>query len=180
MESYILYDRTSTCTKTDSQWHAKICASFCQTTHTQKSLNKYTSEVVPALVRHVPSAHVEPVWDDGKTLREQIQQYLNADVLVLGHGAGMVHSLWLRERATVIEIVPRAKMKLMVKRRTVRRATRRATQKRHKYVGQWEVDGLTLLRDIAPRSIRRITVPDAHSKVAVRKVLRCLPTTLTR
>lgn len=52
---------------------------------------------------------VRMVTDDDKTLREQIRQYADANVLVLGHGAGMVHQLWMPPRTTVVEIIPREK-----------------------------------------------------------------------
>jgi capsular polysaccharide biosynthesis protein len=34
----------------------------------------------------------------------QMRPYLGASVLVLGHGAGMAHAMWLRDNATVIEV----------------------------------------------------------------------------
>lgn len=47
---------------------------------------------------------VNETWDvrivsgsDGLPMHEQVKQYLGASVLVLGHGAGMVHTLWMRE-----------------------------------------------------------------------------------
>jgi len=33
-----------------------------------------------------------------------MRPYLGASVLVLGHGAGMAHAMWLRENATIIEV----------------------------------------------------------------------------
>ena len=119
--------------------------------------------------------HLSVVWDDGKSLREQIQQYHNADVLVLGHGAGMVHALWLRPGAVVVEIVPREKMRLMkttVQRTNTptRQCQRRVTNPR----GCWEVDGLSVLNQIVsvPLTIQRITVNTAHSKVSPKTVVR--------
>lgn len=52
---------------------------------------------------------VDVATDDGKTLREQIRQYAEADVLVLGHGAGMIHALWMRAPVTIVEIINRQK-----------------------------------------------------------------------
>ena len=46
---------------------------------------------------------------DAHTLKEQIQQYSCANRLILGHGAGMVHMLWMQPDSKVIEIVPRHK-----------------------------------------------------------------------
>jgi hypothetical protein len=65
--------------------------------------------VAVALRARDPRATVALAHDDGKSLRIQIQTYLDADVFVLGHGAGMVHALWLRPGAQVIEIIPRTK-----------------------------------------------------------------------
>ena len=52
---------------------------------------------------------VDVATDDGKTLREQIRQYAEANMLVLGHGAGMVHALWMRAPVTIVEIINRQK-----------------------------------------------------------------------
>ena len=38
-----------------------------------------------------------------------MQTYQHTDVLVLGHGAGMLHTLWLKPGALVVEIIPRKK-----------------------------------------------------------------------
>jgi len=43
---------------------------------------------------------------DDLSLVSQMQRYMDAFGLVLGHGAGMVHALWLRPNATVIEVGP--------------------------------------------------------------------------
>ena len=49
--------------------------------------------------------HIEIVSDDGKTLKQQIQTYLDANVLVLGHGAGMLHTLWMKPQSKILEII---------------------------------------------------------------------------
>ena len=68
--------------------------------------------VVRSLRSSLPSESrvtVDVATDDGKTLREQIRQYAEADVLVLGHGAGMIHALWMRAPVTIVEIINRQK-----------------------------------------------------------------------
>jgi hypothetical protein len=56
-----------------------------------------------------PLTNVEVVeGDDGLSLVPQMARYLDAFGLVLGHGAGMVHALWLKPNATVIEVGPTA------------------------------------------------------------------------
>ena len=54
---------------------------------------------------------IRVVSDDGKTLKEQIQTYLDASILVLGHGAGMVHTMWMKPHSKVLEIIPEDKTK---------------------------------------------------------------------
>ena len=48
--------------------------------------------------------------DDGLSLRQQIRQYARADRLVLGHGAGMIHLLWMRPHANVVEVINAEKL----------------------------------------------------------------------
>lgn len=45
--------------------------------------------------------------DDHLTLKEQIQTYQSASTLVLGHGSGMLHILWMRPHSKVLEIIPK-------------------------------------------------------------------------
>ena len=68
--------------------------------------------VAAALRKALPAdrATVRTVADDGISLREQIRQYADAQVLVLGHGAGMVHALWMRAPVTLVEIIDRHKL----------------------------------------------------------------------
>ena len=40
-----------------------------------------------------------------ETLEDQIRHYLDKKILILGHGAGMYHRLWMTPNATVIEIM---------------------------------------------------------------------------
>jgi hypothetical protein len=53
--------------------------------------------------------HIKIVSDDGKTLKQQIQTYLDANALVLGHGAGMLHTLWMKPHSRILEIISRDK-----------------------------------------------------------------------
>ena len=94
------------------------------------------------------------VADDGLTLREQIRQYADAQVLVLGHGAGRVHALWRRAPVTIVELINQQKVGVMDGAvQGCRRLVKLLSNKRH------------LAR------LRRIVVEDTHADVDVGKVL---------
>ena len=44
--------------------------------------------------------------DDLVPLTKQIDGYLHASTLILGHGSGMIHILWMKPHSTIIEIIP--------------------------------------------------------------------------
>ena len=109
--------------------------------------------VVDAL-RTAGKVTVRAVTDDGLTLREQIRQYADAQVLVLGHGAGMVHALWMRAPVTIVEIINQQKVGVMDGAvQGCRRLVNLLSTKRH------------------PARLRRIVVEDTHADVDVGKVL---------
>ena len=54
-------------------------------------------------VQHIAS-------DDNLTLKQQICQYSSANALVMGHGAGMIHLLWMRPDSTIVEVIPAEKL----------------------------------------------------------------------
>lgn len=62
-------------------------------------------------IRNDETLHLQVKYNDtdSNTLKEQIQQYVCAKTLILGHGAGMVHMLWMQPRSRVIEIIPQSK-----------------------------------------------------------------------
>lgn len=45
------------------------------------------------------------IWGDGNHLYDQIYPYINKNKLILGHGAGMVFSLFLNDDAKILEII---------------------------------------------------------------------------
>lgn len=109
--------------------------------------------VVDAL-RAAGKVGVRAVTDDGLTLREQIRQYANAQVLVLGHGAGMVHALWMRAPVTIVELINQQKVGVMDGAvQGCRRLVKLLSTKRH------------------PAKLRRIVVEDTHADVDVEKVV---------
>jgi len=81
---------------------------------TYGSTRRHVSNIVDVAERlkrdFASQLSVRTVSDDGRTLKEQIRTYLDASVLVLGHGAGMVHTLWMRPGSLVLEIIPEQKM----------------------------------------------------------------------
>ena len=59
--------------------------------------------------RHPPIELVDALFGaapDGLSLREQIRMHHDLEVFVWGHGAGMVHMLWMRPSGLAIEISP--------------------------------------------------------------------------
>jgi hypothetical protein len=105
------------------------------------------------LQRHYgKSAQVKRVCSDTLTLQQQITQYVNANVLVLGHGAGMVHMLWMQPKSLVVEIIPRTKAK----------------------DNNGAVQGCRRLCTIMGFRLERIVVADAHDVVGVEDVIRCV------
>ena len=105
---------------------------------------------------------VKRVCSDHLTLQQQIMQYVNAKVLVLGHGAGMVHMLWMQPKSLVVEIIPRTKAKY----------------------NNGAVQGCRRLCRILGFRLARIVVEGVHDVVRVDEVIRCLSgqnvTTTTR
>lgn len=109
--------------------------------------------VVDAL-RAAGKVTVRAVTDDGLTLREQIRQYADAQVLVLGHGAGMVHALWMRAPVTIVELINQQKVGVMDGAvQGCRRLVKLLSTKRH------------------PAKLRRIVVEDTHADVDVKAVV---------
>lgn len=92
------------------------------------------------------------VHEDPKTLKEQIQHYLCANHLVLGHGAGMVHMLWMQPNSRVIEIMPQKKFD----------------------VHDGAVQGAKRLCNLLNFELKRIVVDKEHCDVDVSKVLQLL------
>ena len=50
---------------------------------------------------------VEFCNDDLLPLKKQISRYMQATTLILGHGSGMIHILWMKPNSTIIEIIPK-------------------------------------------------------------------------
>jgi hypothetical protein len=109
--------------------------------------------VVDAL-RAAGKVHVRAVTDDALTLREQIRQYADARILVLGHGAGMVHALWMHRPLTIVEIINQQKV-------NVRDGAVQGCRRLVKLLG---TKG-------NPARLRRIVVKDTHADVDVSKVV---------
>jgi hypothetical protein len=53
---------------------------------------------------------VSLIYTDGKHLYEQIYPYINKNNIILGHGAGMFFTLFMKKKAKVIEIIPPEKI----------------------------------------------------------------------
>lgn len=105
------------------------------------------------LQRHYgKSTRVKRVCSDHLTLRQQIMQYMNAKVLVLGHGAGMVHMLWMQPKSLVVEIIPQTKAK----------------------DNNGAVQGCRRLCIILGFRLARIVVEGVHDVVRVDEVIRCV------
>ena len=97
---------------------------------------------------------VQLLKSDTYTLQQQIMQYVHANVLVLGHGAGMVHLLWMKPRTCVVEIIPRQK---------------EADQ-------NGAVQGCRRLCRILQFRLQRIIVREVKDVVRVKDVIQCLTT----
>jgi hypothetical protein len=110
-------------------------------------------QVLGTLQRHFekPDYSVRMVSDDHLTLRQQIQQYANADKLVLGHGAGMFHLLWMRPDSTIVEIIPQEKLG-------------------HANGG---VQGCLRLANVRNFTLARLVCRENHSAIDIRAVERC-------
>lgn len=91
---------------------------------------------------------------DGTTLRAQIQKYAQANRLVLGHGAGMVHILWMRPHSQVVEIIPEKQLR----------------------EDNGAVQGCKRLCGLCGFHLHRIPVSDQHCAVGVDEVARCITT----
>jgi ribosomal protein S28E/S33 len=97
---------------------------------------------------------VQLLQSDTHTLQQQIMQYVYANVLVLGHGAGMVHLLWMKPRTCVVEIMTR--------------------RKKAKQNGA--VQGCRRLCRILQFRLQRIIVREVKDVVRVKDVIQCLTT----
>jgi hypothetical protein len=67
-------------------------------------------ELSKVVAKQYPNAKVYYQVDDQLTLRNQILHYSEANTLILGHGAGMLHLLWMPANSTVIEIIPKNRL----------------------------------------------------------------------
>jgi hypothetical protein len=127
---------------------------FRKTPRTPRSLR---SQRTPRS-RRSPRTHgrhqqtVRVVCDDGMTLKQQIRHYVDANVLVLGHGAGMVQMLWMRPRSVIVEIIPKKKS---VERNGAVQGCRRLTKLLH-------------------FALEQVVLPNTHGDVNVNQVLNCL------
>jgi hypothetical protein len=92
---------------------------------------------------------VQEVADDGQTLLQQIRTYAQADVLVLGHGAGMVHMLWMKQNSTIVEIIPTAKVR----------------------EGTGAADGALRLSGLLNHNLHRIECDDSHQSIEPTRVI---------
>jgi hypothetical protein len=95
---------------------------------------------------------VRVICDDGMTLKQQIRHYVDANVLVLGHGAGMVQMLWMRPRSVIVEIIPKKK----------------SVEK------NGAVQGCKRLTKLLHFALERVVLPNTHGDVNVNQVLNCL------
>ena len=64
------------------------------------------NEMVSA-IRKKFSANVTVIYPEDLDMCQQIQMAHDADILIGVHGAGLVHSWWLRDSALLLELVPR-------------------------------------------------------------------------
>ena len=106
-------------------------------------------------LKHHLRAHytVQCASNDAMTLQQQICQYSHAKIIVLGHGAGMVHVLWMQPRSCIIEIIPQAKS----------------------VEQNGAVQGCKRLSKLLHFKLYRVVVPSPHSPVSVKKVIRLIP-----
>jgi hypothetical protein len=95
---------------------------------------------------------VQIVVDDGASLKTQIQQYANADTLVLGHGAGMLHLLWMKSGSRVVELIPLTKV----------------------VEENGAAQGCVRLAKLMKFDLKRIKVSDDHARVRVKEVVDAL------
>ena len=115
--------------------------------------------VAQRLQQHYGNAmEVQLLGSETLTLQQQINQYVNANLLVLGHGAGMLHLLWMRPRTCVVEIMPRTKQKN----------------------NDGAVQGCKRLCRMLGFLLRRIIVRDVKDTVRVDDVLSCVKVMLHR
>lgn len=64
-------------------------------------------DIAKDLTTTYQNCEVQYQTDDHLTLKEQIQAYQSASTLVLGHGSGMLHILWMPPHSNVLEIIPK-------------------------------------------------------------------------
>ena len=100
-------------------------------------------------LKHQHGRRVIYTVPDGSSLKKQINQYIQADTLVLGHGAGMVHVLWMMPHSLVVEIIP---------------------EKEHNEING-AVQGCPRLCNLMGFKIRRIVVAQQHCAVNVAAVV---------
>ena len=103
-----------------NKYYAKVYNKECGLTIHQPSSSKqlfYGAQRrrvtnLRAIASMIRKTHRNTIYhvDDGMTLKAQVKTYLNASMLVLGHGSGMVHLLWMKPNTTVIEIIPKHRL----------------------------------------------------------------------
>ena len=76
------------------------------------NLRKLATEVKESLTSDNKHIKVQIVSDDGNTLKQQIRTYLDAHILVLGHGAGCLHTIWMQPNCRVLELISEMKSKV--------------------------------------------------------------------
>ena len=143
----------------------EVVDNFLHSTHSQHcnttSHHKYGAqrrciqnmkELSKVVAKRFPNAKVHYQVDDHLSLRNQILPYSEANTLILGHGAGMLHILWMPANSTVIEIIP--------KKRLVR--------------DDGYLDGCKRLCDLLGFRLQRIIVHDNYAVVDEDAVLKAL------
>lgn len=106
-------------------------------------------EVADKIQQEKQSLCVNYYQTDISSLRDQIQKYMCANDLILGHGAGMVHILWMQPKSRVIEIIPKSKYEIQ----------------------DGAVQGARRLCKLLKFKLKRIVVENVHSKVNTQEVL---------
>jgi hypothetical protein len=92
------------------------------------------------------------VFDDGLSLKQQIRQYAFATALVLGHGAGMLHLLWMKPSSLVVELIPALKVE----------------------EDNGAAQGCKRLADLLKFDFKRVVVSGDHTKVDPQKVVKIM------
>lgn len=150
----IVQDRENSA-KLDAYYNDTETLPYRKTYGAQRRRVTNLRNIATAIQKHYGTAmQVRHLGTDSLTLKQQILQYVEANVLVLGHGAGMLHVLWMRPHSHIVEIIPHTQQNDI----------------------NGAVQGCKRLCKILGFRLERVMTREAHDEASVGDVLACLPT----